>query len=117
MSGSAPANRAWRSSPTCTRPKSDFNPALGAGRVRAAFLLGIFALCLALPGCAGPLAALSLVPWTPLLSATLASRGGDPETRKLLNELQAKGDWPGVIRLAEAHLRGDPANTNWLLVL
>src|SRR5262249_38829455 len=65
--------------------------------------------------CAAPLL---LVPWTPLLSATLATRGGsDRETRKLLNNLQPQGDWPWVIRLAQEHLAADPGNGNWLIVL
>jgi cytochrome c-type biogenesis protein CcmH/NrfG len=94
------------------------------GRLRAlstAFVLAaapLFTAMLLAACVAGPLGtALSMVPWTPLLSASLASRGDDPDTRKLLNELQVKGDWPGVIRLAQSRLAVRPNDADWMLVL
>ncbi|HXC40562.1 MAG TPA: tetratricopeptide repeat protein [Burkholderiales bacterium] len=82
-------------------------------RTAAVLVTVVFAAAL-LAACAGPLA---LVPWTPLLSATLASRGDDPQTRKTLNDLQLKNDWPGVTRLARERLAPNPANPDWLLIL
>ena len=81
-------------------------------------LLSAGCLAALLTACVSPLgAALSLVPWTPLLSTALSARDGDPLTRKQLNELQVKGDWPGVIRLAETYLKPRPNDPDWLLIL
>ncbi|MBI4290974.1 MAG: tetratricopeptide repeat protein [Betaproteobacteria bacterium] len=62
-----------------------------------------------------PMALLPLA--TPLLSITLASRGGDTETSRLIAELEKKQDWSTLKQLAQAHIarRGD--DEDWLMVL
>ena len=80
-------------------------------RWRAALIGGAILLAC---GCAAPLA---LMPVTPLLSAMLSTRGGDYENTKRIEELQRKGDWAGLARLAQAMVAANANNEDALILL
>lgn len=80
---------------------------------------GLFAAlsaALILGGCAaaGPLA---LVPWSPIISSIVATRGDNLEERKKLAGLDATEDWPAMQAMAEEKLRRDPTVGEWHFVL
>lgn len=54
---------------------------------------------------------------TPLLSATLASRGDDAETSRAITAMQQKQDWAGLSKFAQDRLVRDPSNPDWWTLL
>lgn len=79
-------------------------------------LLAALSAALILGGCAaaGPLA---LVPWSPIISSIVATRGDNLEERKKLAGLDATEDWPAMQAMAEEKLRRDPTVGEWHFVL
>lgn len=93
-----------RSSHTSTRPGADLRLFRAA---RIALLILSVAAC----------AQLALIPWTPLLSIALASRGDDNRDAELIAGLQKKEDWRGLTQVAQQHVAKDPNRSNWWIVL
>ena len=71
---------------------------------------GVIACLVALAGCA----VVALMPVTPVL-AMLAGHT-DHVTASEIAALEKKQDWPGMLRYAEAKLRAEPRNSDWMFL-
>lgn len=94
-----------RSSHTSIRPRADL-PRPFRAALAALLVLSVVAC-----------AQLALIPWTPLLSIALASRGDDHRDVEVIADLQKKEDWRGLSQLAQQHVAKDPNRSNWWIVL
>ena len=110
-------NRTFPNRATSIKPRAEKRAearATPASPVRG--LLAALSAALILGGCAaaGPLA---LVPWSPIISSIVATRGDNFEERKKLAGLDATQDWPAMQAMAEEKLKRDPTVGEWNFVL
>jgi tetratricopeptide (TPR) repeat protein len=88
---------------------------LRTGRRRA---LAAALLALALAGCASPYAGLllSMIPDGTFTALLNNMKGVSTPNREKLAALEQKGDWAGVVQLAQENVQRDPYNADWWVV-
>jgi tetratricopeptide (TPR) repeat protein len=76
-------------------------------------------LCAALAGCASPYLglALSLIPDGTFTTLLKNMRGVSAPNQQKLAELEAKGDWAGILQFAQENLNRDPNNADWWIIV